>query len=192
MEGSGGIREAEKHDHWFEEATIRLECGFPLVTVAHSNIIVPPPDIQLRKERRPAAVHSRESIHEFPDEREWGGIANGEGVQSAVVLNQSEIAVFLFNKEERERISVTTVRPGLLFFFSIPSPPPSPYYRHPPCLADCAPSLLSITCLTLAFTVPPTRASVPADVHPLCTFHTHISSPLPYVSLHLCAHSPTP
>ena len=61
-------------------------------------------DIQLRKERRPAAVHSRESIHEFPDEREQGGIADGEGVQSAVVLDRSEIAIFLFNEEERECI----------------------------------------------------------------------------------------
>ena len=63
------------------------------------------------------------------------------------------------------------------------------YYFSPlfplPCLVDCAPSLLSITCLTLAFTVLHTRASVPADVHPLCTVHARISSPLPYVSLHL-------
>ena len=84
-----------------------------------------------------------------------------------------------------------TVRPGLLFFFSIPSPP-SPYYGLLLCLVDCAPSLLSITCLTFAFTALPTRASVPADVHPLCTVPARISSPLPYVSSHPLCTPPYP
>jgi hypothetical protein len=69
LEGGGGIREAKKHDHRFKEATIGFERGFPLVTVMHADVVIPPTDIQLRKERRPAAVHSRESIHKFPDER---------------------------------------------------------------------------------------------------------------------------
>ena len=60
------------------------------------------------------------------------------------------------------------------------------------CLADCAPPPLSITCLTLALTVPPTRASVPADVHPLCPLCARTSSPLPYVSLHLLCTLPDP
>ena len=42
------------------------------------------------------------------------------------------------------------------------------------CLADCALSPLSITCLTLALTVLYMRASVPADVHPLCTYYACI------------------
>ena len=88
-------------------------------------------------------------------------------------------------------LCVMTVRPGLLFFFSIPSPLP-PYYGPLLCLADCAPSLLSITCLTLTPTVLHTRASVPADVHPLCTSHARI--PHRYLMYHrtLCARLPTP
>ena len=39
---------------------------------------------------------------------------------------------------------------------------------------------LSMTCLTLTFTVPSAHASVPVDVHPLCPLHVHISSLLPY------------
>ena len=80
LEGRGGICEAKEHDHGFEEASIRLERGFPLITITHTNVVIPPTDIQLRKERRPVAVHSRESIHEFSNEREWGSIANGECV----------------------------------------------------------------------------------------------------------------
>ena len=104
MEGCGGVCEAKEHDHRFEEALIRLEHSLPLVAIAHVNIVIPPTDIQLRKERRPAAVHSRESIHELLDEQEWGSIADSEGVQSAIVLDWSEIAIFLFNEEEGECI----------------------------------------------------------------------------------------
>ena len=51
-----------------------------------------------------------------------------------------------------------SMRLGPLFFFTY----------SPPALRTVRPLPLSITCLTLAFTVLPTRASVPADVHPLC------------------------
>ena len=54
------------------------------------------------------------------------------------------------------------------------------------------PPPLSITCLTLAFTVLPTHASVPADVHPWCPLCARISLPLPYVSLHLLCTLPDP
>ena len=80
LEGGGGICEAEEHDHRFEEAAIRLEHSLPLVSIAHANIVISPTDIQLCEERRPVAVHSRESIHELSNEWEWGGIANGECV----------------------------------------------------------------------------------------------------------------
>ena len=60
------------------------------------------------------------------------------------------------------------------------------------CLADCAPPPLSITCPTLALTVPSTRASVPADVHLLCPSHARLSSLLPYVSLHRSCMLPDP
>ena len=70
------------------------------------------------------------------------------------------------------------------------------YYFSPlfplPCLVDCAPPPLSITCFTLALTVLYMRAPVSADVHPLCTVHARISSPLPYVSLHLPCTLPNP
>ena len=72
----------------------------------------------------------------------------------------------------------------------------SDYYFSPlfplPCLVDCAPPPLSSTCFTLALTVLHMRASVPADVHPLCTVHARISSPLPYVSLHRLCTLPNP
>ena len=47
-------------------------------------------------------MHSCELVHQLADEREQGSVANGKGIQSAVVLDGSEIAVFLLDKEERE------------------------------------------------------------------------------------------
>ena len=87
---------------------------------------------------------------------------------------------------------VTTVRPELLFFFSFPFSP-SPYYEPPfSTLRTVRLSLLSITRLTLAPTVLHTHASVPADVHPLCTFH--VVFPHRYLMYHctLCARLPAP
>ena len=89
---------------------------------------------------------------------------------------------------------------SLLYYGHLPFAPcnslkldlPSDTKARTRCLADCAPPPLSITCLTLAFTVPPMRASVPADVHPLCLLCAHISSLLPYVSLHLLCMLPDP
>ena len=102
----------------------------------------------------------------------------------------------------------------IIFFPSVSFPPLSLllYYGHSPfapcnglelgllsdtktgtrCLADCAPPPLSITCLTLTLTVPSTRASVPADVHPLCPLYARISSLSPYVSLHRWCTLPDP
>ena len=100
LEGCGGICEAKKHDHWLKEASIRLERSLSLVAIAHANVVVAPTDIQLCKEHRPAAMHSRKSIHKFSNERERGGIANSEGVQSAVVLDRLEVTVLLFDKEK--------------------------------------------------------------------------------------------
>ena len=108
-----------------------------------------------------------------------------------------------------------TVHLGPLFFFHLfplPSLSLLLYYGHPPfascnsleldllsdtkartrCLANCALSPLSITCLTLALTVLPTRASVPANMHPSCPSYAHPSSLLPYVSLHHWCTLPDP
>ena len=107
---------------------------------------------------------------------------------------------------------VMTVRLELLFSFPFPPFPLLLYHGHrpsAPCyslelnlpsdtktgtrsLVNCAPPPLSITCLTLALTVLPTRASVPADVHPLCPSYAHSSSLLPYVSLHRLCMLPDP
>ena len=65
LECSRGVREAEEHDHRLEQASIGFECGFPLISIANANIVIPPSNIKFHKECRSATVHSCEMIHEF-------------------------------------------------------------------------------------------------------------------------------
>ena len=108
--------------------------------------------------------------------------------------------------------AVMTVCLEPLFSFTYSPPPSLPYYGHSPvapcnsleldltsdtkartrCLADCVPPPLSITCPIPTLTVPPMRASVPADVHLSCPLCACISSLLLYVSLHLLCTLPDP
>jgi hypothetical protein len=104
LEGRQGVREAEEHDHRLKQSLVRLECGLPLVAIVDSDVIIPPADIELRKECRSTTVHSREPIHEFANEGERGGVSNGERIQFSVVLDGSEIAILLFDEEEGEGV----------------------------------------------------------------------------------------
>ena len=95
-------------------------------------------------------------------------------------------------------INVMTVR--LRHYFSFIYLSPFPIY----CTMDTLPSLLvmpcglcsspllSITHLTLTLTIPPTRASVPTDVHLSCPSNARLASLLPYVSLHHLCTLPDP
>ena len=125
--------------------------------------------------------------HVMLDHMSSSGVMHGDGRWRGEEMVRHEV------KRKNIAAVVMIVRPGLLFFSSIPSPL-SLYYGHPPpfCLADCAPSLQFITCLTLASTVPHTRASVPADVHPLCTFHAVFPHCYLMYQRTFCARLPTP
>ena len=49
LEGGWTIDEAEEHDEGFEEASIHLKGGFPLVALFDSYIVISPMYIQLRE-----------------------------------------------------------------------------------------------------------------------------------------------
>ena len=65
LEGGWGVCQAEKHDHWFKKAAVRLKGRFPLVSIVNAYIVVSPPDVQLCEKCRSATVHPCESIHQF-------------------------------------------------------------------------------------------------------------------------------
>jgi hypothetical protein len=102
LKGRRGVREAEEHDHRLKQSSVRLESGLPLVTIADANVVVSPTDIELRKECQSTTVHSREPIHQFAYQGEWGGISDGESIELSVILDGSEVAILLLDEEEGE------------------------------------------------------------------------------------------
>jgi hypothetical protein len=95
LEGGWGVGHPEEHHLWLEEAMVRDECRFPLVSVVYLYVVVSPADVELGKQ-----AGSSDSCDEFGDEWEWGGILAGPFIEFSVVLHRSELPVFLFDKEE--------------------------------------------------------------------------------------------
>ena len=56
LEGRGSIALTKQHNHRFEESKGRLERGFPLISVFDMDVVVPPPDIELREEAFPSEI----------------------------------------------------------------------------------------------------------------------------------------
>ena len=47
LEGCWRVAKSEEHDHWFEEASMRLERGFPLVSIFDPHVVVSGPEVEL-------------------------------------------------------------------------------------------------------------------------------------------------
>ena len=51
LESRQSIAEPEEHNHWFKKAKRGDECAFPLVFFSDVDIVEPPSDVKLGKER---------------------------------------------------------------------------------------------------------------------------------------------
>ena len=52
LERRGRICQSKKHDCWFEQSSVRLECRFPFVSLFDSDVIVSPSYVKLREDFR--------------------------------------------------------------------------------------------------------------------------------------------
>jgi hypothetical protein len=95
LEGGGRVCESEKHHQGFIEAVISMKHRLPLVTLLHSNILVPPSYIKLHEEFCAVKL-----IHQFGDERKRILILDRDGVEHAIVLYETKGSVFLFDEED--------------------------------------------------------------------------------------------
>jgi hypothetical protein len=95
LEGGGRVSESEKHHQWLVEATISTTRCLPLVTLFHSNILVPPSYIELREEFRAVKL-----IHQFRDEGKRIVILDHDGVECAIVLYETKRSVLLIDEED--------------------------------------------------------------------------------------------
>src|SRR6267142_2370816 len=95
LEGCWGVCESEKHNCWFEQAFIRHKCCFPFVSFLDTNIVVPPSDVEFSIEGA-----SSESINKLWNEWERVFVLYRPVVNWSIILDRSQFAVFLFDKEK--------------------------------------------------------------------------------------------
>jgi len=94
LEGGGTVGHSKEHHKGFEEATISTEGCLPFVSGLDSYVIETPSDVKLCE-----VLGSAELGDEFGDEGEGVPVLDGYGVQYAIVLDQPEQTILLFNEE---------------------------------------------------------------------------------------------
>jgi len=94
LEGGGTVGHSEEHYEGFEEAAIGMEGCLPFVSGLDSYVIETPSDVKLGE-----VLGSAELGDEFGDEGEGVPVLDGYSVQRAIVLDQPERTILLFNKE---------------------------------------------------------------------------------------------
>ena len=96
LEGCQAVREAKEHDLWLKEPSVGKECSLPLIALSDSDIVETPSDIQLSK-----VLGTLEFRDQLRDECNRIMVFDRDGVQGSVVLDKSEQAILLLDKEDR-------------------------------------------------------------------------------------------
>jgi len=94
LEGGGAVSHSEEHYEGFEEAMIGTEGCLPFVSGLDTYVIETPSDVKLGE-----VLGSAELGNELGDEGERVPVLDSYSVQRAIVLDQPEQAILLFNEE---------------------------------------------------------------------------------------------
>jgi len=94
LEGGGTIGHSKEHHEGFEEAAIGMEGCLLFVSRLDTYVIETPSDVKLCE-----VLGSAELGDKLRDEGEGVLVLNGYSVQRAIVLDQLERAILLFNEE---------------------------------------------------------------------------------------------
>jgi len=94
LEGGGTVGHSKEHYKGFEETAISTEGCLPFVSRLDPYVIETPSDVKLCE-----VLGSAELGDEFRDEGEGVPVLDGYGVQRAIVLDQLERTILLFNEE---------------------------------------------------------------------------------------------
>ena len=86
LEGGRAVGEAEEHDQGFEEAPIRLEGSFPLISLFDSHIVVSPTYIQSCKV---PGLGVRNPVDNVRYEGQQVGVLHCHCIELSVVLDKS-------------------------------------------------------------------------------------------------------
>ena len=96
LEGGGTVGHSKEHYKRLEETAVSAEGRFLFISELDMYVIETPLDIKFCE-----VPGSTELGDKFGDEREGVPVLDGYGVQRAIVLDQPERTIFLFNEEHR-------------------------------------------------------------------------------------------
>ena len=89
------------HHQGFKEAPIRLEGGFPLVSLLDSYIVISPTYVQFREV---SGLGVRNLIDNIWYKGKQVGVLHYHHIELAVILDESQFPIFLLHKETGEAI----------------------------------------------------------------------------------------
>src|SRR6266702_8036641 len=95
LEGCWRIGESEVHDRRFEKSVSGFECCLLFVSLTDVYVVIPPPDVKYRVDMCVTKIADK-----ICDQGEGVLVADGKGVDFAVVLYRMQFAVFLADEEE--------------------------------------------------------------------------------------------
>ena len=95
LEGGRTIGKTKEHDKWLKQTSIGSKGCLPFITFLHSDIVVTPPNIKFGE-----VLGFTELVYQFRNERQGICILNGHVIELPIVLNQSQGAIFLLDKED--------------------------------------------------------------------------------------------
>src|SRR5258705_4457977 len=85
LEHHRGVAQSEEHDSWFEQASVSLECGLPLIALLDLHIVEPPAEVKYGEE-----LGTTEAGQDIRDKGEGVGIFDCDLIQFPIVLYEVE------------------------------------------------------------------------------------------------------
>src|SRR5258708_339375 len=80
LEHHRGVAQSKEHDHWFEQASVSLECGLPLITLLDLHIVEPPVEVEYSEE-----LSTMQAGQDIRDKGEGVGVLDHDLVQLPIV-----------------------------------------------------------------------------------------------------------
>ncbi|KAG5350263.1 hypothetical protein C0989_011860 [Termitomyces sp. Mn162] len=95
LKGSRAIGESEEHNEQLKQSPVGPEGGLLLISFLDVHIVVTPPDVQFSE-----VSCTPEVVDELRDEEEGVTVFHCHSIENPVVLDQSEQAILLLDKED--------------------------------------------------------------------------------------------
>jgi len=91
------VSETKEHELGFEQASVHLKVGFPLISLLDPYIVVSPSDIQLGEVIHLGFGHFVEDIR---DQGQEVSVLHGHHIELLIILDNAEASIFLLDEED--------------------------------------------------------------------------------------------